>query len=398
MWRRLLSGSERDVAFSIALAIAETLADRELTAFDLGGGAAGTAQLYAGLVRLNVNAEVNVERARARLRHAARAFAERPMEPSLLSGFTGIAWALQHCRSLLDEDCSAGLDELDGELMRQLREERWGGRLDVGEGLAGLGVYAAERAHGPLMAVIASRLREEAVCLSTGVAWKTGARHASPQWAQGFPDGYYDLGVAHGVAGILGALVGLQENGNEQPPGIMAGAALWLLSMERDDAAMSTFPDIVGADLSNTRNCFTGWCYGGAGILMMLARSSDRLSGEIPDLKARVSSAVLRLIQHDPGRYSITDASLCHGEAGLALIFTRLYDLLGLTECLEAARIWLRRVVARATEGIDALCFGNKSELLNDGGLLTGAAGVALCLLAACSDRPPSWDRCLLLS
>lgn len=398
MWQRLLHGNEREAALNVALAIADTLAERELVAFDLAGGAAGTAQLYTELVRLNMNAELNAERAKARLRHAALAFAECPMTPSFLSGFTGIAWALQHCRGLLEEDCSAALGELDDALLLQLRDDRWDGRLDVGEGLAGFGVYATERANHPLMAVIASRLEEEAVHLSTGAAWKTNVRHASLQWAERFPDGYYDLGVAHGVAGILGTLVGLQGYGNEQRTGLIAEVALWLLSMQRDDRAVAPFADIVGADLSNTRTCFTGWCYGSGGILVMLARCLTGLSDHLPDLKIRVLGATRRLIELEPARYAATDASLCHGEAGLALLFMRLHDLLGLNECLDAAGLWLRRVMARAARGIEALCFGNISEMLNDGGLLTGAAGVALCLLAACSDTPPSWDRCLLLT
>jgi hypothetical protein len=99
------------------------------------------------------------------------------------------------------------------------------------------------------------------------------------------------------------------------------------------------------------------------------------------------------------------DAGLCHGAAGLAHLFNRMFQATGDPALGEAARGWYARTLdarrpGRGIGGIAARVSESDggSRWVADPGLLTGAAGVALALLAGVSSVDPAWDRLLLVS
>jgi hypothetical protein len=101
----------------------------------------------------------------------------------------------------------------------------------------------------------------------------------------------------------------------------------------------------------------------------------------------------------------IVDAPLCHGAAGLGQIFNRLFQSTGRVEFADAAREWFGRALEmrHPGEGIGGYQAAEKRaggglDWVSDPSLLTGAAGIALALLAATTSVEPAWDRMLLLS
>jgi hypothetical protein len=74
--------------------------------------------------------------------------------------------------------------------------------------------------------------------------------------------------------------------------------------------------------------------------------------------------------------------------------------------CLaEAARFWFEQTLrmrrpGRGVGGYEAWQLDDDGQVtwVADPGLLTGAAGIALALLAATTDVEPAWDRMLLVS
>jgi hypothetical protein len=71
----------------------------------------------------------------------------------------------------------------------------------------------------------------------------------------------------------------------------------------------------------------------------------------------------------------------------------------------EAARFWLARTLEMRQPGRGIAGFAaylppeaGTADWGDDGGLLTGAAGIALALLAAATPIEPAWDRMLLAS
>ena len=110
--------------------------------------------------------------------------------------------------------------------------------------------------------------------------------------------------------------------------------------------------------------------------------------------------------ERTPETAGVLDASLCHGAIGVGHIFNRLAQTTGETRLAEAARFWLLRGLAMRRPagrlgGFHAVMMGEDGQPARRvvfRGLLMGAAGIGLALLAATSDAEPSWDRILLLS
>jgi lantibiotic biosynthesis protein len=103
----------------------------------------------------------------------------------------------------------------------------------------------------------------------------------------------------------------------------------------------------------------------------------------------------------------VVNANFCHGAAGLAHLYNRIYQATGEPTLRRAAVYWLERTLgfyrlARDTGG--SWVQGNsdpaRRELWTWTGveLVDGAAGVALVLLAAATSVEPTWDRMFLVS
>jgi hypothetical protein len=112
-----------------------------------------------------------------------------------------------------------------------------------------------------------------------------------------------------------------------------------------------------------------------------------------------------RTAAHPPDQAGVRDAGLCHGAAGLAHLFNRMYQATGEARLAAAARFWFERTLdmrrpGRGIAGYSAYHPREKesSSWNDDPGLLSGAAGIALSMMSAITPIVPSWDRMLLVS
>jgi hypothetical protein len=123
-------------------------------------------------------------------------------------------------------------------------------------------------------------------------------------------------------------------------------------------------------------------------------------------LLERESLVIARAAAQRPiDRRSILDGGLCHGAAALMQIYSRLWQATGEELFAEAARRWFEELLIMRQPGLGVAGFRTavpRGEQIgwrdDDTSFLTGAAGIALALLAATSDLEPAWDRALLLS
>jgi len=78
-----------------------------------------------------------------------------------------------------------------------------------------------------------------------------------------------------------------------------------------------------------------------------------------------------------------------------------MYQATGEDWLADGARAWFARTLdMRQADGVGgflAYTPASKEHWIAETGLLTGAAGIALALLAACTSIEPEWDRVLLL-
>jgi hypothetical protein len=415
-WHPLLEGSAaaqaeqalREIATSLTLPEHAFRTGREAS---VAGGVAGQALFYSYL-HLHTSDPAAADRAVELLDRAAEELAGTPMPPSLYSGFPGIAWTMEHLRGRLFEDEEDEEDdpvgEIDEALLPPLKRSPWVGEYDLIGGLAGLGVYALERLPRPsaaaLLEQIVDRLAELADILDEGTAWFTPVERL-PEWQRELhPRGIYNLGVAHGLPGVLPVLAGACAAGVavERARPLLDSSVSWLLARRHGPEIGSCFGTTY-APWEPVAPSRLAWCYGDPGIAAALLAAA-RAVGE-PEWERQAIDTALACAARDESTSLIRDTGLCHGAAGLGHLFNRLYQETGEERIGQAARFWLEKTLAMRAPGEGVAGFraweanpGGQPGWRADAGFLEGAAGIGLALLGAVSDVEPAWDRMLLVS
>jgi lantibiotic modifying enzyme len=377
--------------------------ERRLIARGLGGGAAGQSLFWAYLA-LDRNDEAAAERAEECLDRAAEELASVAMGPGLYGGVAGVGWVSEHLEGRLfevDEDGEDANLEVDDALLAHLEHRPWRADYDLVSGLVGFGVYATERLPRPTarecLERVVEHLGELAVERPGGIAWHTPPELLPPHQRRDFPDGYLNLGVAHGVPGVIPILAAACRAGvaAERARTLLDGAVAWLLTQRLDGG----FPYHAGEGEEHPARL--AWCYGDPGVAVALLAAA-RAVGEAGWRSAAVEIA-RGAARRDPETAGVQDAGLCHGAAGLGHLFNRIHQATGDGPCGEAARFWYRRALEMEPPGEWVTGFPSlqpqpdgSRQVVEETGFLTGVAGVGLAFLAALSSREPSWDRVLL--
>ena len=406
-WRPLLEGARREEVLQEVRGLAAALQAylrQTPPGAPLAGGAAGLALFFHWLERAEPDGSAE-QLAEELLEAAFEAVGAQPMGVALFSGFTGVAWAVQHLEDGREEDDA--LSDVDDALARRLQVSPWRGDFDLIKGLVGLGVYALERlpraAAVRCLEGVVARLAELAEPHPSGLAWKTRPEWMLPERRKRWPQGWYDLGVAHGMPGIVAVLAGAvrADVAAAEARRLLDGVWRYLLAQRLPEPGAS-FPASIfpGTEAKPGR---AAWCYGTPGATLTLF-SAARVLGDTAR-EAEVLALAREAAKRPVAASGVVDAGLCHGSAGLTHIFNRFFQATGESVFADAARTWLEHTLALKTpgQGIGGYAaWGRDAEdtpaWVARPGLLEGTAGVALALLAAASPVEPTWDRVLLMS
>lgn len=413
-WKPLLDG---DLAVRSLQAVEEVALELEsYTPADdrrypsLSGGAAGEAILHAYLALHNGD-EHQADRAATLLERAAQVLATTVMPPGLYGGFSGVAWAVEHLQSRLFEPDPEGDDpnrEIDEALLAYLSTLTESDEYDLISGVTGLGVYARERLSYPSGVLLLERvvdcLVKQAETGPEGTTWFTSPDRL-PEWQlEIHPRGLYNLGVAHGIPAVVALLAIACRSGvaADRARPLLDGAVRWLLARQLPAGRGSCFASSfsAGEDSAASR---LAWCYGDPGIAATLLVAA-RAVGE-PVWRDKALEVARAAARRSPEQSFVRDAGLCHGAAGLAHLFNRFWQASGEKVFRDAARDWIERTLELRVAGEGIAGFrawhalsGPNGEWAAEPGLLEGATGIALVLLAAVSTVEPEWDRILLVS
>jgi lantibiotic modifying enzyme len=414
-WSPLLSGSLADQASQavqeIAGALSSAARPERAVAASLAGGQAGEALFYAYLA-LHTSDAAAADRAADLLDQAAEALASTPLPPSLYGGFPGVAWTMEHLRGRLFEEEMEGdedpLQEIDEALLAPLSRSPWPGEYDLIGGLVGLGVYALERLPHPTAAAmleqIVNRLDELAERLDGGTAWFTPPERL-PEWQREIHTrGVYNLGLAHGIPGVVAVLAGVAgagvAAGRARP--LLDSTVRWLLA-RRYGPEMSSCFGTHYASWESPAPSRLAWCYGDPGVAAALLAAARAVGNS--EWERQALDVALDAAERDVSTALIRDAGLCHGTAGLGHLFNRMFQTTGEERLAGAARFWFEQALGMRAdrEGIAGFRAwevnpSGGSSWRTDPGFLEGAAGIGLALLGALSTVEPAWDRMLLVS
>ena len=385
-WHAILDGETKLRAMETALGIGAALREWRSPperAADVLRGDAALPILFAYLDCLQPD-QGHRERALDSLDRVADGAALLSDVPGMF-GFVGAAWTLEHVSRLLevyDPSVNAAVDEA---LLDILHVDPEWLQFEWMAGVTGFAVYALERRPAGASVAILERvvqwLAQHGERSADGVRWRV------PDWMPlardraRFPNGCYALDPAHGAAGPIAILAACCRLGIAEPAAssLLADSVRWLLAQRR----AGEFPDLLGESPQGL-----GWCRGRPGVPAVLAAAG--VDGWLD-----AACASTRPEQPKPA-----DAMLCHGTAGLGHLFNRMYQASGHPALADAARRSFLRTLelAQPGAGIGGYQHFDDTGWVDWPGLLFGASGVALALLAAASDVEPAWDRLLLVS
>jgi lantibiotic biosynthesis protein len=196
------------------------------------------------------------------------------------TGMSGIAWTCHHLHRLLAGEASAETTaEVDAALIEVVNQRPWRWEYDLIYGLAGIGCYALDhpdrRLAASLLDSILARLEELATVTPDGVTWLTPAHFLPPALVANYPAGWYNLGVAHGVPGVIGLLARMAEAGfgGDRARRLLIQAVRWLLSQQRILDGGSRFPTHL-SPTGTGPSSRSAWCYGDPGVAAVLWRAA----------------------------------------------------------------------------------------------------------------------------
>ena len=340
MWSSLLCGETHAAACESICAISSELFEMETSSLS-ATGLCEHALLYAYLGQADSNVDWH-DKCLACLDLAVeRLSVIPPSHDGLYGGLAGFGWMLQHCLSILESgrretiqdscDDDDPLAELDVRLLGLSEDNSFDSRYDLITGYVGVGVYWLERL--PRKPAL-DGLRHILVALDTisrstplGITWFTPPNLVPPTQIDRAPSGYYNLGVAHGVPGVIAFLaqvagLGYADDVTKKASVLLAGAMNWLLAQRRPPDSISRYSSwaIPGQDCGDSR---IAWCYGDLGIAAILRVVAERTRNPFWEIEARnlTDSCIFLRPEMDA-----LDAPLCHGAFGNAHIFNRLFQ------------------------------------------------------------------------
>lgn len=340
-------------------------------------------------------------------------------------GMPALAHALACAADSLPGSYQRALDAMDRQIKIDVRRRLDAAqrRIDAGclpqlaefdtiRGLTGYGAYLLRRDSGsPMMRAVLDycvRLTEPIRQSGEDLPgwWTATGPSGSPD--ERFPGGHANTGMAHGIGGVL-TLLALAARKSTVTDGYlraMRAILAWLDRWQEETGRGPAWPYwATRSELRTGRRAASklrrpSWCYGTAG----LARAQQLAALAIGDTERQITAEnALAAALCDPDQLgATTDNGLCHGFAGLTQIAVR--------TAADAHPSTVGRLRAAIPGLLTAICSVDNdleheatARVTGTGagpGLLDGAAGTALALLAADAATPPQsdWDSCLLIA
>lgn len=319
-------------------------------------------------------------------------------------GLAGIGWTIVHLakNGFIDSETVDMFGPIDSYLSQQIIHEVTSANFDFLHGSVGVGFYFISRPNSAdavdgLDRLVNGLERFSQVDSSGGCRWRSVLDHE--KGTRGF-----NLSLSHGISSIIILLAELlrKRKFGENTSSLLKRAVYYMLSQKKNsDSFGSSFPSWVTESGQSVRSRL-GWCYGDLGIGIALLRAAS-VTGEREWHDLAIDVLLQTTKRRDLETANIFDAGICHGTAGLALIYRRLYEELEMDEFKDSALFWASQTLKMADhpEGYAGYSVYHTEKYggwYPQEGLLMGIAGIGLMMISMLSDIEPKWDACLLLS
>jgi class I lanthipeptide synthase len=319
-------------------------------------------------------------------------------------GLAGIGWIIEHLskNDFIDVNTHELLGELDEFVSESMLQEINGGHYDYLHGALGIAQYLISRRKTNNIYHYLKNLIDRLDSLSetdtNGIKWKSIIDHKTSEMG-------YNISLSHGSSSIVILLSKFykEEINKEKTKKMVEGAVRYILGQKLKNKKFNSIYPSWSIESSKVQlDSRLAWCYGDLGISVALWHASQAFGRKDWEEEA-INTLLHSAKRRDLKSTGVVDATLCHGTSGIALIFRRMYGIVGVEELKNASEYWFNETIKIATVN-DGLAgyksyrseeFGGSTK---EYGLLEGIAGIGLSLISAVSDIEPSWDECLLLS
>ena len=213
-----------------------------------------------------------------------------------------------------------------------------------------------------------------------------------------------NLGMAHGLSSIINFLCkSIKKDININISLVLLkGSVEFLLETYQNSNLKNTFfPGYINLDDNSYNEVNFGWCYGDISMAYSIYIASLTCNNKEWRMK---SIDILKAIIYKKDIISkeIINPFFCHGSAGIAHLYNRIYNSTKIEIFKDSAIYWINNTLnyLKIENGICGYKsdMEDLSDLNNYIGLLKGVSGVGLTLLATISNNEPRWDSLFLLS
>lgn len=319
------------------------------------------------------------------------------------SGVAGMLYGISHLKknNFLDIDMSEAQEYYNDFLRLAMIKDMNNGNNDFLHGATGVALYLLENhSRKDIDAVI--RFVEHLEL--TGITKKDTIKWASE--VDRNTGKAYSISLSHGMSSIAIFLSKVMSRGIEESRVnlLLSKTVNYILEQEVDKDKYGCYFSYTSIEsaMGSIVKSRLAWCYGDLGVAMALWRIGVSINNDVCKNKA-IEVLDFSTSRIDLDSNMVKDAGICHGTAGIAQLFRRIYLDTGDDKFLRASNYWISETLKMA-KWKDGLA-GYKSwqginpEWVNDYSFLEGISGIGLALLASIGDKSYSdWDEILLLS
>jgi len=344
-----------------------------------------------------------------KMRSFADNFAEKIVDdlwteriPTFCSGLSGVLYLFEFLREqqFIDIDLENADAEFDNYLihcMERFMEEIY---YDFMHGALGIGLYFMKKGDNiePVLKLI-DFLYDTAEKDFDNMVFKWKSVIQIEEGTIG-----YNIALSHGIASIVLFLSRAVSSRIEHNKllALLEGAVNYMLSQGIDVEKYGSYfpPQSLENENSFIGKSRLGWCYGDLGIAY-----SIWYAGKAIDKKDWINLGMNILLnsieRKDTNTNFVSDAGLCHGSAGIAMVYNRLFLETANPVFLEASHYWIKQTLMFATYADGLAGYksyqGQHKESECDYNLLTGISGIGLMLLSYLLNDKQKWDEMFLL-
>ena len=320
---------------------------------------------------------------------------------SFSSGMAGCSWMMKFLQEndVIEELESDLMDEIDLALSNIMTEELSQGNIDQLNGAIGIARYFLKVGKCSFVEMVVLHLKSISIVTEDEIKW------ISENWIS--KDKYYNFSLSHGITGILQFLYQCYSQNilKDECENLIKGGVNFLLNnLQEYSIGECFFPNSIKAtDYRKGQNVFQSnrmsWCYGDLGIFHTLFRLAPVVTSI--DLKKIATEGFLKLSHRKkPESTLLVDPGFCHGTAGVAYLFLKMWLETGEKKLKETAEFWLWETLKYKKNNEYIFLTGNieNRSFIGNRALLDGACGVAMVYLAFLNPHDTKWDECFLLN